>query len=104
MAAVQAAAEKLNIDVLNTRYVPRNLFYIWDVCLQLYSVIKTGPTDFTLLVASVDQSSSTHEFDVGNDKGKLTVQYGDYSDDLVKVNAALKKVHNRSNFFYAFEY
>ena len=61
----------------------------------MYSVQKDGPTDFTLLVASVKTSSETHEFEIGNDKGKLTVKYGDYSADLAKVNEALKKVNGR---------
>ena len=53
---------------------------------------KDSPTDFTLLVASVDTRSETHEFEIGNSKGKLTVKYGDYSADMAKVNEALKKV------------
>ena len=55
-------------------------------------VQKDGPTDFTLLIASTNVSSETHEFEIGNNKGKLTVQYGDYSADLAKVNEALTHV------------
>lgn len=73
VAAVQAAAEKFGVDVLNTR------------------VKKDSPTNFTLLVASVETKSETHEFEIGNNKGKLTIQYGDHADALAKVNAALKK-------------
>ncbi|GJE95136.1 aflatoxin-detoxifizyme [Phanerochaete sordida] len=73
VAAVQAAAEQFNVDVLNTR------------------VKKNSPTDFTLLVASAQSKSETHEFEIGDKKAKLTIQYGDHADALTKVNAALKK-------------
>ncbi|KIY50904.1 hypothetical protein FISHEDRAFT_71212 [Fistulina hepatica ATCC 64428] len=70
VAAVQDAAEGLGIDVLNTR------------------VRKNGPSDFTLLVASVDKTkSSVHSLE----KLKLTIEYGDFSEHLAKVNAALKE-------------
>ncbi|KAK7693549.1 hypothetical protein QCA50_003118 [Cerrena zonata] len=53
VTAVQAAAEKIGIDVLSTR------------------VRKNSATDFTLLVASANaQSSSSHEFTVGDKKAK----------------------------------
>ncbi|KAF8201843.1 aflatoxin-detoxifizyme [Pholiota molesta] len=76
VAAVQAAAEKIGIDVLNTR------------------VVKNGPNNFTLLVASADatQSAAIHEIDTkSGDKAKLQVQYGDFSDALTKVVDALKE-------------
>lgn len=60
------------------------------------SVQKDSPTNFTLLVASVNTSSETHEFEIGNNKGELTVKYGDYSADMAKVNEALKKVRIRN--------
>ncbi|KJA27223.1 hypothetical protein HYPSUDRAFT_35833 [Hypholoma sublateritium FD-334 SS-4] len=76
VAAVQAASEKIGIDVLNTR------------------VIKNSYADFTLLVASADtsQSVAVHEVEVkGRSKAKLTVQHGDFSGALAKVVAALKE-------------
>ncbi|KAF5330737.1 hypothetical protein D9619_005755 [Psilocybe cf. subviscida] len=75
VAAVQAAAEKIGIDVLNTR------------------VVKNGPKDFTLLVASANttQPAAVHEIDAAGDKATLKVQYGDFSSDLVKVVEALKE-------------
>ncbi|KAF8798016.1 aflatoxin-detoxifizyme [Phlegmacium glaucopus] len=73
VAAVQAAAEKIGVDVLNTR------------------VVKNGPNDFTLLVASAQtQAHVFHEIDTKQgDKAKLKVQYGDFSADLTKVVRAL---------------
>ncbi|KAF8964677.1 aflatoxin-detoxifizyme [Flammula alnicola] len=76
VAAVQAAAEKLGVDVLNTR------------------VMKNGPNDFTLLVASADKAQplAVHEIDINSgDKAKLQVQYGDFSEALTKVVDALKE-------------
>ena len=57
-------------------------------------VVKNGPNDFTLLVASAQtQAHVTHEIDTKQgDKAKLNVQYGDFSADLVKVVKALEKV------------
>jgi dipeptidyl-peptidase-3 len=62
-------------------------------------VVKNGPNNFTLLVASADatQSAAIHEIDTkSGDKAKLQVQYGDFSDALTKVVDALKEVrHHR---------
>ncbi|KAI0371497.1 aflatoxin-detoxifizyme [Pilatotrama ljubarskyi] len=72
VAAIQAAAEKLDISVLNTR------------------VRKDGPDDFTLLVASADPQARTfHEIQILDKKAKLTVEYGDFADSLRKVVSAL---------------
>ncbi|KAF9818936.1 hypothetical protein IEO21_02474 [Rhodonia placenta] len=74
VAAVQAAAEKIGIDVLNTR------------------VRKDGPNSFALLVASAQpQPSSLHEIEVLGKGGKLTVEYGDFAEPLQKAVAALKE-------------
>ncbi|PPQ71974.1 hypothetical protein CVT24_008191 [Panaeolus cyanescens] len=74
VAAVQSAAEKIGIDVLNTR------------------VLKNGPNDFTLLIASAnEQPPALHEIDAQGGKAKLTVQYGDFSEDLSKVVGYLKE-------------
>ncbi|KAG6375168.1 peptidase family M49-domain-containing protein [Boletus reticuloceps] len=71
VATVQQAAEKLGVDIMNTR------------------VCKNGPRDFTLLVASVQKQPSTfHEL---TSQAKLTVEYGDFSESLTKVVAALKE-------------
>lgn len=72
VAAVQAAAEKIGVDVLNTR------------------VRKNGPHDFTLLVASVNKTESIiHEINAESTSIKLTVEYGDCSAALAKAVAAL---------------
>ncbi|PPQ86247.1 hypothetical protein CVT25_005576 [Psilocybe cyanescens] len=75
VAAVQAAAEKIGIDVLNTR------------------VVKNGPNDFTLLVASAQtQPPALHDIATeSGDKATLKVEYGDFSADLAKVVDALKE-------------
>ncbi|CAL1704759.1 unnamed protein product [Somion occarium] len=74
VAAIQTAAEKIGVDVLNTR------------------VRKNGADDFTLLVASAKtQPSTNHEFSVGDKKAKLTVEYGDFSDALAKTVTALRE-------------
>ncbi|OJA20989.1 hypothetical protein AZE42_12932 [Rhizopogon vesiculosus] len=72
VAAVQAAAEKIGVDVLNTR------------------VRKNGPYDFTLLVASVNKTESiVHDINAESMSIKLTVEYGDFSVALAKAAAAL---------------
>ncbi|KAL1669192.1 peptidase family M49-domain-containing protein [Schizophyllum commune] len=73
VAAVQKAAEQNGVDVLNTR------------------VRKISPTEFVLLVASAksDLVSTTHDASVNGTPAKVTVQYGDFSGALAKVNAAL---------------
>jgi len=74
VAAVQNAAEALNTDVLNTR------------------VLKNGPNDYTLKVASAEhQPRAQHDIDYQNDKAKLMVEYGDFSTPLKKVVKALKE-------------
>ncbi|KAJ3559406.1 hypothetical protein NM688_g375 [Phlebia brevispora] len=74
VAAIQAAAEKSGVDVLNTR------------------VKKSSPTEFTLLVASAEtKASATHNIDILDRKAKLTVEYGDFSGPLSKTVAALKE-------------
>jgi dipeptidyl-peptidase-3 len=75
VADVQAAAEKIGVEVLNTR------------------VVKNGPNDFTLLVASVQSRLHvSHEIDTKQgEKATLKVQYGDFSADLAKVVQALEE-------------
>ena len=76
VAAVQAAAEKLNIDILNTR------------------VVKNGKDKYTLLIGSADTGAdAVHDVEAGEGKIKLTIQYGDYSKDLAKAVEALKEVN-----------
>ncbi|KAF9028032.1 aflatoxin-detoxifizyme [Hymenopellis radicata] len=70
VAAIQDAAEKIGVDILNTR------------------VRKNGDKSYTLLVASADtKPSAVHDFS----GGKLTVEYGDYAPALSKVVAALQE-------------
>ncbi|KIL69741.1 hypothetical protein M378DRAFT_1049236 [Amanita muscaria Koide BX008] len=74
VAAVQAAAEKIGIDILNTR------------------VVKTGPRDFTLLVASSSpQPETLHDIEYNSGLAKLRIQYGDHSKALSSVIGFLKE-------------
>ncbi|RDB21380.1 Dipeptidyl peptidase 3 [Hypsizygus marmoreus] len=74
VAAIQAAAENLGIDVLNTR------------------VVKNGPDDFTLLVASAKvHPSATHVIDNQSAKATLKVEYGDFSESLQSAVDALNE-------------
>jgi len=57
------------------------------------SIRKNGPCDFTLLVASVnDTGSIVHEINTESISIKLTVEYGDFSAALEKAVAALHEV------------
>ncbi|KAK0497634.1 aflatoxin-detoxifizyme [Armillaria luteobubalina] len=70
--AIQSAAEKLGVDILNTR------------------VRKNGTGDYTLLVASAKTSPpAIHDFEIDTKPATLTIEYGDYSSSLTKVVAAL---------------
>ncbi|KAI0798039.1 aflatoxin-detoxifizyme [Abortiporus biennis] len=74
VAAIQDAAEKLGVDVLNTR------------------VEKISPDNYVLLVASADlqpEAKKSHEITVDGRKATLTVQYGDFSAALQKSVDAL---------------
>ncbi|KAI0751198.1 aflatoxin-detoxifizyme [Daedaleopsis nitida] len=72
VAAIQAAAEKLDISVLNTR------------------VRKVSPDSFTLLVASSEKKASAlHEIKILDRHARLTVEYGDFSDAMQKAVTAL---------------
>jgi dipeptidyl-peptidase-3 len=72
VAAIQTAAEKIEIDILNTR------------------VQKNGPGDFVLLVASADtQPEVVHAFPLEGVDAKLTVRYGDYAETMSRVVKAL---------------
>ncbi|EMD38545.1 hypothetical protein CERSUDRAFT_82823 [Gelatoporia subvermispora B] len=74
VSMIQAAAEKIGVDVLNTR------------------VRKNGSNDYTLLVASANsQPNSVHTLDSEGKSFKLTVEYGDFSEPMKKVVAALKE-------------
>ena len=75
MDAIQAAAEKLGIDILNTR------------------VRKDGPNDFTLLVASAEKNTNIKggTLDINGQTATLKVEYGDHSEAMRKSADALKK-------------
>lgn len=95
VAALQAAAEAINIDVIDTRYV--SISFTWILMQSQSSLFnrlrKNGPNDFTLLVASADpQPQAQHSIKVKGADAKLTVEYGDFSDALQKAVAALKEV------------
>ncbi|KAI6140944.1 aflatoxin-detoxifizyme [Pisolithus thermaeus] len=67
VSAVQEAAEKIGVDVLNTR------------------VRKNGPSDFTLLVASASKNPpALHDISLTSGTATLTVEYGDFSEPLSK--------------------
>jgi dipeptidyl-peptidase-3 len=93
VAVVQAAAEKFGVDVLNTRFF-FHAITSFSFSTEENRVLKNGPNDFTLLVASAQtQVDVSHEIDTKQgEKAKLKVQYGDFSADLVKVVKALEKV------------
>jgi dipeptidyl-peptidase III len=57
------------------------------------SVLKNGPNDFTLKVASVDlQPEVQHNIKCQGTGAKLKVEYGDFSEALQKAVKALKEV------------
>jgi dipeptidyl-peptidase III len=94
VAAVQTAAEKIGIDILNTRYASPSA-----TCVLLYnrelsrSVQKNGPTDFVLLIASADtQPDVVHNFTHDGGDSTLTVRYGDFSGPLSRTVRALTEV------------
>ncbi|KAI0699721.1 aflatoxin-detoxifizyme [Cytidiella melzeri] len=70
VAAVQAAAEKAGVDVLNTR------------------ILKHNDSEFLLLVASAE-SKDGDELQLDGSKAKVKIQYGDFSDALTKAADAL---------------
>jgi len=73
--AIQAASEKLGIDILNTR------------------VRKDGPSDFTLLVASADKNKDAKEesISINGQTVTLVIEYGDHSEAMRRAADALKK-------------
>ncbi|TBU39191.1 aflatoxin-detoxifizyme [Dichomitus squalens] len=74
VAAIQAAAEKLSLSVLNTR------------------VRKDSPDTFALLIASAEtKPKEVHEFKIGERHAKLSIEYGDFSDALKKAADALEE-------------
>jgi dipeptidyl-peptidase-3 len=92
VTAIQAAAEKLNIDIMNTRYVQRAYCMLSDLYVE-FSVAKNGPSDYALRIASANPApSATHEIDVRGKKCRLRVEYGDFSAALTKANNALRQV------------
>ena len=63
-------------------------------------MLKNGPDDFTLLVASVQsQPSALHDIEgTQGANATLKVQYGDFSTNLAKAVAALNEVFGTSPF------
>lgn len=96
VAAVQAAAESINVDILNTRLVfsapastglPITEFHF-------IRVRKNGANDFTLLVASTDTHPPiSHAIKCQGNEATLTLEYGDFAEPLKKVVCALKEVN-----------
>lgn len=98
VAAVQAAAEKIGIDVLNTRLVNVNISRA-PCPTAFIRVRKNGDGDFTLLVASANpQPQAEHMIDFQSSGAKLTVEYGDHADALKKSVAALHEVRPASSY------
>jgi dipeptidyl-peptidase-3 len=73
VAAVQTAAEKLGLDLFNTR------------------VRKDAPGKLALLVASAEtRPAAQHTLDLPNDReGKLSIEYGDFANAMAKAAAHL---------------
>jgi dipeptidyl-peptidase-3 len=73
--AIQTAAEKLGIDIINTR------------------LRKDGPNEFTLLVASADKNTDIKEESVSINGQTVTlkIEYGDHSEAMRRASDALKK-------------
>jgi dipeptidyl-peptidase-3 len=62
--------------------------------VSLTSVVKNGPNNFTLKVASAEsQPEAQHNIKCQSAEAKLTVQYGDFSTALEKAASALKEVN-----------
>lgn len=80
MLAIQKAAEKEKIDVLNTR------------------VENTGKGTFTLHVASVDESERDVELMIEGSEhpGTLKIKYGDFKEALQKSIDALNKAKDHT--------
>jgi len=69
----------------------------------VFSVVKNGPNDYTLRVASATKTASiTHETDAQGKKAKVTVEYGDFSSALQRVNEALGEVIEAGTIRYIF--
>jgi len=69
----------------------------------VFSVVKNGPNDYTLRVASATETASiTHETDAQGKKAKVTVEYGDFSSALQRVNEALGEVIEAGTIRYIF--
>jgi len=101
VAAIQEAAEKLGIDVLNTRWVIARavVYHLCDLRLLFTSVIKKGATDYTLLIASAQsRPAAMHNIDHQSMKVNLTVEYGDFSAPLRAVVDALQEVRHQPLF------
>ena len=98
VAAIQTAAEKIEIDIINTRYArPSSTSPILRSSLHRAScsVQKNGPHDFVLLVASADtQLDVVHKFPLGGVDAKLVVRYGDFTGPLSRVVKALTEVRS----------
>ncbi|CCL99112.1 uncharacterized protein FIBRA_01126 [Fibroporia radiculosa] len=74
VAAVQTVAEKIDVDILNTR------------------VRKDGPDAFALLVASAkQQEKALHELKLADKNATLTVEYGDFAVPMQRAADALKE-------------
>ena len=55
-------------------------------------VVKNAERDYTLLIASADcEKGDVHDLEIEGNKVKITVKYGDYSQDLAKAVEALKE-------------
>lgn len=58
------------------------------------SVVKLGPGNFTLLVASVNsRPPAVHEIKHQEKTAQLKVQYGDFSAELTEVVKSLREVN-----------
>jgi len=94
VAAIQAAAEKLGLSILNTRFVVA-FDHGLDCRPEIWmsSISKDASGDYTLLIASSQtKPSSTHDLNLESGTAKLTIQYGDFATPLHKAASALQEV------------
>ncbi len=102
VADLQIAAEKLGIDILNTRCVDSP--YISDLLhlTAMDSVEKQSSTAYVLHVASTQQCEVEHEVSVKGASATFKIQHGDFAEALQKVVSELEEVRARaidSSFF-----
>jgi dipeptidyl-peptidase III len=96
VAAVQAAAEKYDVNVMNTRYVVHLRRALGLNCARVH---KNSSSEFILKVASSEDQPSAnaeHDIEVGGNKVNLSIRYGDFRETLTRSIEALTEVRHFS--------